>query len=120
MKKYSCDFESFYTNINYDQALNVICDFISQNFHSNEINILGFRKLLEIIFNFNFLIISSINDKVFKQIHLFFQLPFNFNYINVDKFFQNFIANSELSSLNYLKDINLKLVNNVKIVKNES
>jgi predicted GIY-YIG superfamily endonuclease len=64
-KLYSCDFESLYTNINLSQALNVICDFISKNFHSNEINILGFRKLLELVFNYNYF---KYNNKYFKQI----------------------------------------------------
>ena len=34
---YSCDFSSLYTSINLDHALNVITDYISRHFHSDEI-----------------------------------------------------------------------------------
>ena len=57
------------------------------------------------------------NNKLDNCNFLFFQLPFNFNYINLDKFFFNFNNNSYLIS-NHLeetifKKVNLRLVYNM-------
>ena len=49
----SGDFDSLYNNIILETALDVICDFVKNDFHSQHINIIAFRKILEIIFKFN-------------------------------------------------------------------
>ena len=41
---------------------------------------------------------------------LFFQLPFSFNYMNIEKFFLNFNLNSSFFS-NFLQNCNLRLIN---------
>ena len=64
-KLYSCDFDSLYTNINLNDALNLISDFIRTRFHSSNIDIIGFRKILEIIFKYN---IFKFNKSFYKQV----------------------------------------------------
>ena len=61
---YSCDFSSLYTSINLDHALNVITDYISRHFHSDEISTKGFHELLKIIFELNYF---RYNNKHYKQ-----------------------------------------------------
>ena len=61
----SGDFDCLYSNINLQDALNKICEFIKDNFKFEHIYILAFRSILKIVFEFNIFIF----DKVFyKQI----------------------------------------------------
>jgi hypothetical protein len=62
---YTCDFESLYTNIDLDKALNILTDFISKNFQSKDITTLGFREILKLIFENN---VFSFNKKCYKQV----------------------------------------------------
>ena len=60
----SCDFESLYTNIKPNHAVNILTEFISEFLNNNDfITPLGFKTLLEIIFNNN----------TFKFDNMFFQ-----------------------------------------------
>ena len=63
-KIYSCDFSSLYTSINLDHALNIITDYISRHFYSDEISTKGFHDLLKIIFEQNYF---NYNNKHYKQ-----------------------------------------------------
>lgn len=51
---FSCDFESLYTNINQDQCLFIICDFLKDKFKSKYLSLLGFSKLLNFVLKNNF------------------------------------------------------------------
>ena len=63
---YSCDFDSLYTNIKPIHAVNILTDFISSFLNNNDfISPLGFKTLLEIIFNNN---IFEFEDMFFQQI----------------------------------------------------
>jgi hypothetical protein len=64
-KLYSCDFESLYTNINLEDALKLICEFISKNFKSDDISAFGFHELLKLVFENN---VFEFNGYFFKQI----------------------------------------------------
>jgi len=64
-KLYSCDFDSLYTNINLNEALFLISDFIRSRFFSNHIDNIGFNKILEIVFKFN---IFKYKGKFYKQV----------------------------------------------------
>jgi hypothetical protein len=61
---YSCDFESLYTNICLTHALQVISEFISRNFKSNDITSTGFHEILKLIFENN---VFSFNNKFYRQ-----------------------------------------------------
>lgn len=61
---YSCDFESLYTNIKLQDALNVICDYVKDKLDFSDINMFAFRKLLEILFNYNYFIYKNL---IFRQ-----------------------------------------------------
>ena len=43
---------------------------------------------------------------------LFFKLPFNFNYLNVEKFFSNYFKDSNIFC-DYLRNYNIKLINSI-------
>ena len=62
---FSCDFESLYSNIRLDDALEKICDFLSNKLINEELSIKGFHDIMEIIFNYNFF---SFNNIIYKQI----------------------------------------------------
>ena len=64
-KLYSCDFESLYTNINLEDALKLICEFISKNLKSDDISAFGFHELLKLVFENN---VFEFNGYFFKQI----------------------------------------------------
>ena len=49
----SGDFDSLYQNIILERALDLICEFIKDDFHSEHIDITAFRAILKIIFEFN-------------------------------------------------------------------
>jgi len=49
----SGDFDSLYSNIMLEDALNLICDFIKEEHRSDHIDIKAFREILKIIFEFN-------------------------------------------------------------------
>jgi site-specific DNA-adenine methylase len=49
----SGDFDSLYSNIILEDALNLICDFIRDKHKSVHINIFAFREILKIVFEFN-------------------------------------------------------------------
>ena len=57
---YSCDFDSLYTNIKLQEALDIICDYVKDKLDFSHLNIVAFRKLLEILFNYNYFDISRI------------------------------------------------------------
>jgi len=61
---YTCDFESLYTNIDLQKALNIITEFISKNFKSNDISTLGFYEILKLIFENN---VFLFNKKFYRQ-----------------------------------------------------
>jgi hypothetical protein len=64
-KIYSCDFESLYTNIQLDKALDYVCDFVKDKMKFEHVKTIdGFRTLLEIIFNYNYF---TYNNQVYKQ-----------------------------------------------------
>jgi hypothetical protein len=62
---FTCDFESLYTNIDLLKALNVITEFISKNFNSNDISTIGFYEILKLVFENN---VFTFNNKFYKQI----------------------------------------------------
>jgi hypothetical protein len=64
-KIYSCDFESLYTNINLNDALVVITEFISRKFKSTDIKIEAFHKFLKLVFFNN---VFKYKNKYFIQI----------------------------------------------------
>ena len=49
----SGDFDSLYSNIILEDALNLICDYIKDKHDSKHINIIAFREILKIVFEFN-------------------------------------------------------------------
>jgi hypothetical protein len=49
----SGDFDSLYNNIILGIALDIICDFVKDKFYSEHLNIIAFREILKIFFNFN-------------------------------------------------------------------
>ena len=49
----SGDFDSLYSNITLEDALNLICDYIKDKHDSKHINIIAFREILKIVFEFN-------------------------------------------------------------------
>ncbi len=64
-KLYSCDFEGLYTNIDLKHALLSITDFINRNFSSCYISSIGFKAILNLVFNNN---VFTFNKKHYKQI----------------------------------------------------
>ena len=62
VKLYSCDFESLYTNICLTHALSVLTQFISNNFHSNDVSSTAFHEILKLIFENN---VFSFNKKFY-------------------------------------------------------
>lgn len=64
---YSCDFESLYTNIELELALNLVLEFANEKkvLDLEHINIEGFKQLLIIIFNNN---IFKFKNNFFRQI----------------------------------------------------
>ena len=64
---YSCDFESLYTNINPDDAINRICKYLKDNnlIKSKHFDLIGFKTFLKIIFKNN---IFSFNGFYFLQL----------------------------------------------------
>lgn len=65
MYLYSCDFESLYTNIKPIHAVNLLTDFISKFLDSDYLTPVGFKSLLELIFNNN---TFSFNNMYFQQL----------------------------------------------------
>ena len=65
VKLFSCDFESLYSNIILSDCLNTICEYMQNKINSTEIDIIGFRCILKIIFEFNYF---KYKDIVYKQI----------------------------------------------------
>ena len=63
---YSCDFESLYTNINSEDAINLLIHYLSKNFKSSNINTYGLFKLFNLIFYNN---IFEFNNRFFIQIN---------------------------------------------------
>ena len=63
-KLYSCDFDSLYSNIILEDAIDRICDYIKDIFDDSLITIIGFRKLLQILFTNNYFIF---NNQIYKQ-----------------------------------------------------
>lgn len=61
---YSCDFESLYTNINHDDCLNLICDFLKDKLQSNHIKIEGFYRILKLILDNNYFFFQ---DRFYRQ-----------------------------------------------------
>jgi len=61
---YSCDFESLYTNIKLQDALDTICDYVKDKLDFSDINMFAFRKLLEILFNYNYFVF---NNRIYRQ-----------------------------------------------------
>jgi predicted GIY-YIG superfamily endonuclease len=53
-KIYSCDFESLYTNIHLEDALNIVSDYVKDKLDFTHLNIHGFRIILNILFKFNY------------------------------------------------------------------
>jgi len=47
------DFDSLYTNIDHEDALRVICDYIKDKLNSKHLNIIAFSVILELILNHN-------------------------------------------------------------------
>jgi hypothetical protein len=64
---YSCDFEALYTNIDLKLALVLILETVREFdcLDSKHILLMGFKRLLELVFNHNFF---SFNDTFYKQI----------------------------------------------------
>jgi len=50
---YSCDFESLYTNINSEHAINLITEFLSKKFKSINIDIIAINTILKLILSNN-------------------------------------------------------------------
>ncbi|CAF1008423.1 unnamed protein product [Brachionus calyciflorus] len=50
---YSCDFESLYTNIDPDHAIDALCDFLLNTYFNcnDHLDIIGFREILKLIFS---------------------------------------------------------------------
>jgi hypothetical protein len=65
---YSCDFESLYTNINLENALKLITEFISAKLFSIHINSIGFYHILKIIFEYNVFCFKSCYYKQIRGI----------------------------------------------------
>ena len=63
---YSCDFESLYTNINSNDAINLIMDYLSKNFVSYNIDNVGLFKILNLIFFNN---VFEFNNRFFIQVN---------------------------------------------------
>ncbi len=63
---YSMDFESLYTNIKSEDAINKITDFLSQNFKSHHIDNIGIFEILKLVFNNN---IFEYNKNYYNQIN---------------------------------------------------
>ena len=64
-KVYSCDFESLYSNINQNKALEIIVDFICNSLNSIHITIEAFACFLKLILINNYF---SFNNLYYKQI----------------------------------------------------
>lgn len=64
---YSCDFESLYTNINKELAIDLVSDFVKENkiLDSSHLSLSGFSHLLTLIFDFN---VFSFKNSYFKQV----------------------------------------------------
>ena len=65
MYLYSCDFESLYTNIKKEDAINLICDYMRNKLDPTIINTTGLARLLGIVFECN---IFKYKDKFYIQI----------------------------------------------------
>jgi hypothetical protein len=61
---YSCDFEALYTNIELQNAINIIMDIIKDHLNSIHITIVGMKVLLEIVLYNN---IFQYQTKCFRQ-----------------------------------------------------
>jgi len=64
----SGDFDSLYNNIILESSLDIICDFVKDKFHSKHINIIAFRSILKVVFNFNIFKYKSIHFRQIKGI----------------------------------------------------
>ena len=65
---FSCDFESLYTNIPHSTCLSMICDFLSDKFDNNHLNISAFKDLLLFILDNNYFLFDDIFYKQTKCI----------------------------------------------------
>jgi len=63
---FSCDFESLYSNIDLDDALFVICDFMKNKINSKHLNIKALYNFLKLIFENNYFIF---NKKYYRQLN---------------------------------------------------
>ncbi len=63
---YSMDFESLYTNIKSNDAINKITEYLSRNFNNSHINNIGLFEILTLIFKNN---IFEFNNKYYNQIN---------------------------------------------------
>ena len=86
-----------------------LTEFIKRGFDETLVN-----KTIRMISNLDRNKIIQYKDKRIAKFDniktLFFQLPFNFNYMNIEKFFLNFNLNSSFFS-NFLQNCNLRLIN---------
>ena len=64
-KLYSCDFESLYTNIDHNECVNVISDFLKDKLDNSELNIISFRDFLSFILYNNYF---CFGDGFYKQV----------------------------------------------------
>ena len=55
---------------------------------------------------------KNISNTFSLENKLFFKIPYNFNYLNVENFFLNYFNDSNIFS-NFLKDYKLKLINSI-------
>ena len=65
VKLFSCDFESLYSNIILEDCLNKLREFMQNKINSTDIDIVGFREILQIVFEFNYF---KYKKEVFRQI----------------------------------------------------
>jgi hypothetical protein len=63
-KLYSLDFESLYTNIKLDDALNIITEFAKDKINESYITIQGFNSILKLFFDSN---IFEYNNEYYRQ-----------------------------------------------------
>lgn len=65
IKIYSLDFESLYSNIKLDHALNVITEFMKDKINNEHLNIKGFYSILKLVFENN---VFTYKNKFYRQI----------------------------------------------------
>lgn len=61
---YSCDFESLYTNINHEECLDIICEYLKEKLDSEHLKIEGFRAILKLVLKNNYF---CFEEKYYKQ-----------------------------------------------------